>query len=319
VNSISVINAAAHAQNQIGKAGLKEILPLLEKRRNDVGLVILVLQLYLLTNNHGSAISILESFFRRLETSPALADQDVRFAPGLIGILISLYSLKGRKSDIRAEFAKAASYWRRKSKPSLTLLRAAGKALLESPKTEDRVAAAEIFKNLRGQDPTDRLSTAGYIASHITPSSDLSKFQADVDKLGPIPRVDAAALEEAGVPHTPTTGSGTSKKRNADTTATLLPTRKRIRKSRLPNDYDPSKVPDPERWLPLRDRSSYRPKGKKGKAGATIEAAKAVGEAIAKAAQAAKVKEVVFDRGGYLFHGRVKALADAAREHGLAF
>ncbi|MFW0776400.1 MAG: 50S ribosomal protein L18 [Rickettsiales bacterium] len=56
----------------------------------------------------------------------------------------------------------------------------------------------------------------------------------------------------------------------------------------------------------------------KGKA-ATIEGAKAVGEMIAKRAGKANVKEVVFDRGGYLFHGRVKALADAAREHGLSF
>ena len=55
------------------------------------------------------------------------------------------------------------------------------------------------------------------------------------------------------------------------------------------------------------------------KSTSTVDAAKAVGEAIAKKAQKANVKEVVFDRGGYLFHGRVKALADAAREHGLSF
>ena len=57
----------------------------------------------------------------------------------------------------------------------------------------------------------------------------------------------------------------------------------------------------------------------KAKSPSTIEAAKLVGAAIAKKASAAKVKEVVFDRGGYLFHGRVKALADAAREAGLSF
>ena len=57
----------------------------------------------------------------------------------------------------------------------------------------------------------------------------------------------------------------------------------------------------------------------KVKSTSTIEAAKSVGESIAKKAQKANVKEVVFDRGGYLFHGRVKALADAAREHGLSF
>jgi large subunit ribosomal protein L18 len=55
------------------------------------------------------------------------------------------------------------------------------------------------------------------------------------------------------------------------------------------------------------------------KTGADIEAAKAVGKLIAERAVAAGVKEVVFDRGAYMFHGRVKALADAAREGGLQF
>ena len=50
-----------------------------------------------------------------------------------------------------------------------------------------------------------------------------------------------------------------------------------------------------------------------------IESAKAVGKLIAEKALAKGVKEVVFDRGGYLYHGRVKALADAAREAGLKF
>ncbi len=55
------------------------------------------------------------------------------------------------------------------------------------------------------------------------------------------------------------------------------------------------------------------------KSTSTIEAAKAIGSLIAARAKKANVKEVVFDRGGYLFHGRVKALADAAREAGLSF
>ena len=56
-----------------------------------------------------------------------------------------------------------------------------------------------------------------------------------------------------------------------------------------------------------------------GKSGANIEAAKAVGKRLAERAAAKGIKEVVFDRGGYLYHGRVKALADAAREGGLDF
>jgi large subunit ribosomal protein L18 len=55
------------------------------------------------------------------------------------------------------------------------------------------------------------------------------------------------------------------------------------------------------------------------KTGANIEAAKAVGKLIAERAKEKGITDVVFDRGGYMYHGRIKALADAAREGGLNF
>ena len=60
-------------------------------------------------------------------------------------------------------------------------------------------------------------------------------------------------------------------------------------------------------------------KDMRSKTGANVDAAKAVGKLVAQRAIEKGVKTVVFDRGGYLYHGRIKALADAAREGGLQF
>ena len=70
----------------------------------------------------------------------------------------------------------------------------------------------------------------------------------------------------------------------------------------------------------LLSASSVDKETKKGlKGGGNIASAKAVGKIVADRAKAAGVTKVVFDRGGYKYHGRVKALADAAREAGLQF
>ena len=57
----------------------------------------------------------------------------------------------------------------------------------------------------------------------------------------------------------------------------------------------------------------------KDKLGGSIEGAKGLGEVLSKRAAAKNIKQIVFDRSGYLYHGRIKALADAAREGGLQF
>lgn len=63
--------------------------------------------------------------------------------------------------------------------------------------------------------------------------------------------------------------------------------------------------------------ASTTEKGVNGKTGGNVEAAKTVGKTIAERALKAGISSVVFDRGGYLYHGRVKALIDASREAGL--
>jgi large subunit ribosomal protein L18 len=85
-------------------------------------------------------------------------------------------------------------------------------------------------------------------------------------------------------------------------------------------DHIYAQVIDDRAGKTLVSASSADKETKKGlKGGGNVAAAKVVGKAIADRAKAAGVSRVVFDRGGYKYHGRVKALADAAREAGLQF
>lgn len=266
INNISVLNAAAHAQNRLGNFGIKHILPLLEKRPLDIGLAMLVVQLYILTNNYVSAATALESLLRYLQSSDATDHQDVRFAPGLVATVVSLYGLQGRKSQITTELAKAASYWRHKSKPPKSLLQASGLGLLECNNTEDQATAREIFATLYQQDQNSKVATAGYVAAHALTSSSVADQAKDLTPTSRlIAGIDVSALEEAGVPQTRLNADAQAVSRKRTLDEKPKPAKKRMRKSRLPKDYDPNKAPDPERWLPLKERSSYRPKGKKGR------------------------------------------------------
>ena len=76
---------------------------------------------------------------------------------------------------------------------------------------------------------------------------------------------------------------------------------------------------DDAKGVTIASASSKGKKGEEQKTGGNVEAAKLVGKMIAERGLEKGVKKVVFDRGGYLYHGRVKALADAAREAGLEF
>ena len=81
-----------------------------------------------------------------------------------------------------------------------------------------------------------------------------------------------------------------------------------------------AQVVDDERGVTVMTAGSLSPELKDNlRTGGNVAAAKAVGELIAKKAQAGGIGTVVFDRGGYKYHGRVKALADAARAAGLVF
>jgi len=277
---LGILGAAAACQLQTGQEALRQILPLLETRPDDVGLLLTVIQLYVQLHNPGPAISLLESFLKRLEAATTPDHADVRFAPGLVALAVSLYRTQGRHSAIRNELAKAAAHWQRKtgadsSGAGTSLLREAGIELLRSSHPSDLAAAGEAFSHLVAAQPGDRTAKAGLVASFAT--ADFSKVQPYLDALPSVEDltrgVDVDALLEAGVAAAPSVAhpqAGRGKKRSLEEDQDAKEKQqqqaaKKRRKRKLPKSYDPSKQPDPERWLPLRDRSSYRPKGKKGK------------------------------------------------------
>ncbi|KAI0909474.1 hypothetical protein F4823DRAFT_562903 [Ustulina deusta] len=267
VAPLGVISAAARTEMGKGKAAIRKILPVLEKRPNDVGLLLTIIQLYVQMRNPGPALTILDTFLKRLETATTADYTDVRFAPGLVAAAVALYRLQGRQNSIRSELARASAHWRSKPEcPSTSLLREAGIELLRSSNHEDVAAAGATFEKLVAQPGQDITAAAGLVASFAT--RDYAKVEPYLQKLAPVERltaaVDVQALIQAGVcPAMASTPN--SRKRAAADEPEKAKTAKRRRKKRLPKDYEEGKQPDPERWLPLRDRSTYRPKGKKGK------------------------------------------------------
>ena len=84
-------------------------------------------------------------------------------------------------------------------------------------------------------------------------------------------------------------------------------------------DHIYTQLIDDASGVTIASASTLSKKGEEKKAGGNVAAAVEVGKLIAERAQQKGIKKVVFDRGGYLYHGRIKALADAAREAGLEF
>lgn len=268
VVTAGIFNAAAHARAEPAKTALKQVLPLLERRPNDVGLILVIVQLYILTDNATTATALLEAFLARLENANLTS---ARYTPGLIATLVSLYAHQDRTSSIKTELSKAAAYWRNKpegAQPPTSFLTSAGLALLDQPEDADIKLARDLFQTVHAYDPSSVTAAAGLAASSTDSSTggeDLIPRLPTVEKL--TAGIDVSALEKAGIAHLRTASSTVSagSKRAAPIEATKPAAKKKHRQGNLPKDYDPKKQPDPERWLPLRDRSNWRPKGKKGK------------------------------------------------------
>ncbi|RSL46292.1 hypothetical protein CEP54_013925 [Fusarium duplospermum] len=262
---LSVFNAAASSQGTTGKELLRNIHNLAKKRPHDVGLALTLVQIQLNNGHTGSALSILESFLQRLEKIETPDALDARFSPGLVALLVTLLRAQSRESSAKAELVKAATHWQSRHSTATSLLEEAGIELMRSSNAQDLKLAGSSFQRLINEQKASDIAAAGLVAS-LAPSNPSHVEQ----YLGNLPGVDSL-IEDIDVTALLGAGVATASSKNSQSLKRSAPqesaekTRKRRRKIRLPKNYVEGTKPDPERWLPLRDRSSYRPKGKKGK------------------------------------------------------
>ena len=264
VNALSVLNAVAEIHGSSGKQLTRALQELSRKRPDDVGLVLTLIQNQLRQENPGAALSTLEAFFARLEKSEDVRATDVRFSPGLVALAVSLMRDQGQETSAKTELAKAATYWQHRPAGFATsLLREAGIELLRSSNPQYLQLAGSAFERLFAEHQGSHIAAAGLVAS-LAPSDPEKAEQyvaelPEVDEL--IEGVNVEDLINSGVATAP---KSSALKRPASDDSDKKASKKR-RTRKLPKNYVEGKTPDPERWLPLRDRSSYRPKGKKGK------------------------------------------------------
>lgn len=317
--------AAAKASSQADHKALTKLVDVLEKRPYDVGLLLATIQLYVLRKKYDSAIDVLHKFFRYVEKSETPGHQDVRYSPGLVALAVALYRTQNRKRDIREELGRAAAHWQSIPKnSSITLLREAGIELLHSSKPSDLATAGAAFERLVSQNPDDKIARAGLVASWAT--TDYAKVEPHLSSLSTVDEltagIDVSELLGAGVPAFPApqlAASPARKKRKVDqaeggdtaaetakvsTSTQAQPPQQppKKKKPRLGKNYDPNTKPDPERWLPLRDRSNYKPKNKKGKKKAAESTqggfASGEGETLSLAGGAGQIKVEKAPQGG---------------------
>lgn len=254
--------AAVVTGNLTHKEAQNKIAKLLQTDPKDIGLALTLMQLQMERNNTTGALSTLATL------STAL-DPPQRYQPGLVGLQVALHQRLGQKGHIKHLLHHASTFWKSTAAPNTTILRAAGSAQLESSEPQDLRDAGSLFESLLAADPSDAFANCGFVAAYAT--TDAARvLPRHLDALTPVDSflngIDVGALEAAGV-------AQPSRKRAAQEEARPKEKEKRVKRKKsrvLPEMV--GKTPDPERWLPVKDRSSYRPKGKKDKrkaAGAT--------------------------------------------------
>lgn len=226
---------------------------------NNLSVAFALAQLYYKDNKIDPTTSTLEQLYKTLKSA---GDNNRAYSPGLVGTLVSLFKLQGRDSAVNNLINEAIGHWsqgQHSIKNYNELIGIAASMLAGSDDESQRAKAYESFSKILQTNPQDERGIAGVLSTNNSTESSSSQQQhlEPIDSL--ISGIKVESLNEAGVQpllqHKRKTLEEVKQQQQNKKS-------KKSHKPRLPKDYDPSKTPDPERWLPKRDRSTWKPKRK---------------------------------------------------------
>lgn len=236
---------------------IKQLSKQFQKSPEEPRLAFTLAQLYSNENNYSLAAATLATHVKRLEPT----DPSTVYSPGYVAALSSLYRVSQKYFNAVEYFEKAVDYWTTfEGKSSVSdLMKEASLTLAAYGKTQPEVK--NHLESQHAENPNDLTVIASLLA--LGDQDITKKYEGLADNLKSVPAlvsgVDVDDLEKWGVTQLlrkPATASDQYK---------ITKKKTKARKPRLPKDYDSAKTPDPERWMPKRDRSTWKPKRKEKK------------------------------------------------------
>ncbi|KAI9305739.1 hypothetical protein BJ944DRAFT_161177 [Cunninghamella echinulata] len=283
MNKLYLILAGAtyHQQKKADKA-IEELQAFAKQHPSSLAIRFATIQLELLSSQPVKALKTLEDY---------LAQQQSPYQhPAVVALLVWLYEQTNQSEKAMTTLDEASVYWKQNNVTTTTTATAAAASVVQEPelaspsilkqtaafklKSERYHDAAVDYEQLVKEDPTDIQAIAGLVAAYaeIDPLKAEQYGQA-------LPSITSNTnLNMDDLEHVvPGVKKGYVKKDMNSQSKKLKKIKSKKRAPLLPKNYDANKQPDPERWLALRDRSTYKPKGKnkkslnRGPQGMTLE------------------------------------------------
>lgn len=261
-----ILASTTFHQQKSGKA-IEELKKYTEKKPKSLAIHFATIQLQLLESQHSAALQTLQHYLKG-------ADKKDQYRPALVALLVWLHQQTGQSEMAMETLDKAASVWKTDDAFTSThtptsIIKQTASFKLKAGRFDEAVVD---YERLVKEDPTDAQAIAGLIAAYAQVDPVKAEQYGNALPEIALHHLDIDALEKV----VPGVKRGYMKK-DPNSVHVKKPKEKKKRSPLLPKKIDTNVQPDPERWLPKQERSTFRMKGKnkkaanKGPQGASVE------------------------------------------------